>query len=29
VFLADGRIVHTLAEPTMVGILDVLKRLGA
>jgi putative ABC transport system ATP-binding protein len=29
VFLADGRIVHTLAEPTMEGILDELKRLGA
>jgi putative ABC transport system ATP-binding protein len=29
VFLADGRIVETLAEPTMAGILDELKRLGA
>jgi putative ABC transport system ATP-binding protein len=29
VFLADGRIVETLADPTMDGILDELKRLGA
>ena len=29
VFLADGRIVESLAEPTMERILDQLKRLGA
>jgi putative ABC transport system ATP-binding protein len=29
VFLADGRIVEELAQPTMSGILDELKRLGA
>jgi putative ABC transport system ATP-binding protein len=29
VFLADGRIVESLAEPTMDRILDQLKRLGA
>jgi putative ABC transport system ATP-binding protein len=29
VFLADGRIVEELAHPTMSGILDELKRLGA
>jgi putative ABC transport system ATP-binding protein len=29
IFLADGRIVHELAHPTMEGILDELKRLGA
>jgi putative ABC transport system ATP-binding protein len=28
VFLADGRIVESLAEPTMERILDQLKRLG-
>jgi putative ABC transport system ATP-binding protein len=29
VFLADGRIVHEIEHPTMDGILDELKRLGA
>jgi putative ABC transport system ATP-binding protein len=29
VFLADGRIVQEIAHPTMEGILDELKRLGA
>lgn len=29
VFLADGRIVETIVEPTMTSILDELKRLGA
>ena len=29
VFLADGRIVEEIAHPTMAGILDELKRLGA
>jgi putative ABC transport system ATP-binding protein len=28
VFLADGRIVHEITEPTVDGILDTLKRLG-
>jgi putative ABC transport system ATP-binding protein len=29
VFLADGRIVQEIERPTMAGILDELKRLGA
>ncbi len=29
VFLADGRVVDELRDPTMDAILDVLKRLGA
>ena len=28
VFLADGRIVHEIEQPTVDGILDTLKRLG-